>query len=621
MPFPLPPPRSRSSASAAEKPVRSLRGKRLVCTLAALVTAASGLLAAGTASPALAAGTSTLDQLAEAQGRYFGSATDNPELSDAPYTAVLGSEFGVITPGNSMKWDTTEPQQGQFNFSGGDKIVDFAQAHSQRVRGHTLVWHSQLPGWVSSLPAGQVQAAMENHITKEVSHYKGEIYAWDVVNEPFNDDGTFRADPFYNAMGEKYIADALRTAHAADPDAKLYINDYNTDGTGAKADAMYRLAGDLKSQGVPLDGIGFQGHLAIQYGFPTNMRQNLQRFADLGLDVAITELDVRMQLPSDATKLATQADYYRQVTEACLGVSRCVGITVWDFDDKYSWVPSTFQGQGAACLYDENLQPKPAYAAVRDALAPGVSDTTPPSAPAGLAVSGTTDTSASLKWSASTDDVGVTGYDIYRDGTKAGSSTSTSFTDTGLTPSTTYTYTVKAKDAAGNVSSASAAVTATTQAGGGTGTGAFKVQYKNNDTAPGDNQIKPGLQVVNTGTDPLDLSTVTLRYYFTGDGGPDTYSAWCDYAQIGCANVTRKVVAMSTPKAGADHYLEIGFTTGAGTLAAGRSTGDIQTRFNKSDWSNFDESDDYSRATNTAYADTTKVTAYVNGTLAVGTEP
>ncbi len=328
----------------------------------------------------------TLDSLAKAKGRYFGSATDNPELSDSAYTSILGSEFGSITPGNSMKWDTTEPAQGSFDFTKGDAVVSFAKAHNQMVRGHTLVWHNQLPSWVSngSWTADTLNAALKNHITTEVSHYAGQVYSWDVVNEPFNDDGTYRSDVWYNTLGTSYIANALTWAHAADPGAKLYINDYNIEGSGAKADAMYNLAKSLLAAGVPLNGIGFQGHLATQYGFPSGMQANLQRFADLGLDVAVTELDVRMILPSDDTKVATQNSYYTQVVNACLAVSRCVGITIWDYTDKYSWVPGTFSGQGNACLYDSNLAPKADYYAVVAALG-GTTSPSPTTSPTGSA--------------------------------------------------------------------------------------------------------------------------------------------------------------------------------------------------------------------------------------------
>jgi endo-1,4-beta-xylanase len=319
---------------------------------------------------------------AAAHGRYFGVAYATAHAGDATYSSIAGSQFDMVTPENEMKWDTTEPSPGSFNFGPGDQVVAFAAAHNQRVRGHTLVWHSQLPSWMSSLSGAAAKTAMENHVTTEVTHYKGKIYAWDVVNEPFNEDGTYRQDVFYTAFGggQAYIAAALRAARAADPNAKLYLNDYNIEGAGAKADAMYTLAAALKQQGVPLDGIGFETHLAVQYGFPTTMQANLQRFADLGLDVAITELDVRMQLPEDATKGATQAAYYTNVINACKNVSRCVGWTVWGVSDNYSWIPGTFSGQGAALLWDTDEQQKPIYSTVLNAIGP-VTPTSPPSTP------------------------------------------------------------------------------------------------------------------------------------------------------------------------------------------------------------------------------------------------
>ena len=147
----------------------------------------------------------------------------------------------------------------------------------------------------------------------------------------------------------------------------------------------------------------------------------------------------------------------------------------------------------------------------------------------------------------------------------------------------------------------------------------LKAQYKNNDSAPTDNQIKPGLTLVNGGTTSVSLSTVTIRYYFTAEAGSTAYNTWCDHAQIGCANLTLRVVPLATPVAGADRYLEVGFTSGS--VAAGASIGEIQCRFNKSDWSAFSETNDYSYGTNTAFADSTKVTVHVGGQLVWGTPP
>ncbi len=234
-------------------------------------------------------------------------------------------------------------------------------------------------------------------------------------------------------------------------------------------------------------------------------------------------------------------------------------------------------------------------------------------------MTGKTSGSVSLSWTASTDNTGVTGYDVYRAGVQVGSSATTSFTDSGLTASTAYSYTVKARDAAGNVSAASAAVSATTSAGGGTGTGTLKVQYKNNDSSATDNQIRMGLQLVNTGSTAVNLSTVKVRYWFTPDAGASTFGTACDYAVLGCGSVTTGVTASGSSAAGASHYLEVGF--GSGSLAAGASTGEIQLRLNKSDWSNFDEADDYSRTADTAYADASKIGVYVGSTLTWGTAP
>ncbi len=202
--------RSRPAPDAIRPPGGALRRRMYATGAVTAVVAAMAPLAIGsTAAQATLAPGTPLKTLAQAAGgRYFGSDMTGNLLSQSTVTQLQAQQFNMVTPGNEMKWDTAEPSNGTFNFGPGDQIVAYAQANSERVRCHNLVWTSQLPSWVSALPASQVQAAMEAHITAEVSHFKGECYAWDVVNEPFNGDGSFVANPFFITSVQNALAGA-----------------------------------------------------------------------------------------------------------------------------------------------------------------------------------------------------------------------------------------------------------------------------------------------------------------------------------------------------------------------------------------------------------------------------
>ncbi|MEU2632708.1 endo-1,4-beta-xylanase, partial [Kitasatospora sp. NPDC007106] len=175
--------------------------------------------AAVTAAPAAhAAGANTLGGAAAGSGRYFGTAVAAGRLGDSTYSTVLDREFTMVTPENEMKWDATEPSRGSFDFAPAGSIVNHAAAHGQKMRGHTLVWHSQLPNWVGSInDANTLRSVMNNHITQEMTHYKGKIYSWDVVNEAFADGGSgrHRSSVFQDVLGNGFIEEAFRTARSA----------------------------------------------------------------------------------------------------------------------------------------------------------------------------------------------------------------------------------------------------------------------------------------------------------------------------------------------------------------------------------------------------------------------
>nr|WP_296073481.1 endo-1,4-beta-xylanase [uncultured Actinoplanes sp.] len=332
----------------------------------ASLAAGAAALMAGTslavASPADAA--STLGASAAAKGRYFGAAIAAGRLGDSTYTRILTTEFNAVTPENEMKWDATEPSQGTFTYTNGDRILNQGLSNGSKVRGHALLWHAQQPGWAQSLSGTALRNAAINHVTQVASHYRGKIYAWDVVNEAFADGGSGgRRDSNLQRTGNDWIEAAFRAARTADPGAKLCYNDYNTDGVNAKSTGVLTMVKDFKARGVPIDCVGFQSHLGT--GIPGDYQANLQRFADAGVDVQITELDVAQG--------SNQANIYAAVTNACLAVSRCTGITVWGIRDSDSWRT----GENPL-LFDSSGNKKAAYTAVLNALNAGTGGGTSP---------------------------------------------------------------------------------------------------------------------------------------------------------------------------------------------------------------------------------------------------
>ncbi|SDT81289.1 endo-1,4-beta-xylanase [Actinoplanes derwentensis] len=335
---------------------------------AILTVLTSGALVAGTfaaLSPSASAAT-TLGAAAAEKGRYFGTAVAAYKLSDSVYSGILNREFNSVTPENEMKWDATEPTQGTFTFTSADTIVNRAVSIGAKVRGHALAWHSQQPSWAQNLSGTALRNAMVNHVTQVTTHYRGKIDSWDVVNEAFADGSTgARRTSNLQSTGNDWIEVAFRTARAADPAAKLCYNDYNTDGQNAKSNAVYAMVSDFKARGVPIDCVGFQSHFNAASPLPSDYQANLQRFADLGVDVQITELDIE----GSGT---AQANSFAAATNACLAVTRCNGITVWGIRDTDSW-----RASGTPLLFDGNGNPKAAYTAVLNALGGTTSSPSP----------------------------------------------------------------------------------------------------------------------------------------------------------------------------------------------------------------------------------------------------
>ncbi len=311
-----------------------------------------------------------LRDAAQASGKLVGAAVQSSLLPDGRYSAVLARHFNYLTAEYEMKWDPIEHTRGTNDFSGGDAIVGYGLANGMQIKGHAMVWHQSMPPWLSGLPAAEFRAAFEGHIRSVAEHFRGRVVAWDVVNEAIADDGSLRDTVFRQKLGDGYIADAFRLARQADPQARLFYNDYGGEGLNRKSDRIYDLVQGLRAQGVPIDGVGLQMHISASS--PPNagdVAANMRRLAALGLSVNISEMDVRIKdVPGSAqVRLEAQKAVYRSIVAVCVAEPRCDGVTFWGFTDAHTWIDRQF-GADDPLLFDEQYAAKPAYYGVFDAL-------------------------------------------------------------------------------------------------------------------------------------------------------------------------------------------------------------------------------------------------------------
>ncbi|MFW5807699.1 MAG: endo-1,4-beta-xylanase [Spirochaetota bacterium] len=303
----------------------------------------------------------------------FGTAVNPRKFRDDKYYNTLAENFNAVTPENVMKWETIHPERDDYDFRKGDEIVEFAQKHNMKVRGHTLVWHNQNPIWLNSevWTREELMAVLEDHIKTVVGHYKGKVYAWDVVNEPL-DGSEYRTTIWEHYIGPEYIEYAFRWAHEADPDALLYLNDYSNGEINDKSTKMYEMVKDLLEKGVPIHGVGLQLHLTTQYSFDfESLYMNINRFTKLGLKVDFTEVDIRLKEPIEESDFREQARWYAKLMEIVLAVPDCDTFVIWGLSDAHSWVPQFYSGYDSALIFDKEMDPKPAYYALVDTLKEG----------------------------------------------------------------------------------------------------------------------------------------------------------------------------------------------------------------------------------------------------------